>query len=104
MGGVATVLLAGGALSLGSLVCFVTLFGITLRDSIMLISHYQHLADKEGMEWGPDAAPRGASERIVPILMTAAVTALGLLPLALFSGDQATSSRDRWRSSFSVGS
>ena len=87
VGGVVTVLLAGGALSLGSLVGFVTLFGITLRNSIMLISHYQHLVDEEGMEWGPDAALRGASERIVPILMTAVVTALGLLPLALFSGE-----------------
>ncbi|MGX5829925.1 efflux RND transporter permease subunit [Mesorhizobium sp. 43Arga] len=82
VGGVLTVLASGGDLSLGSLVGFVTLFGITLRNSIMLISHYEHLVNEEGMEWGPEAARRGAAERLVPILMTAVVTALGLLPLA----------------------
>ena len=86
VGGVATVLITGGNLTLGSLIGFVTLFGITLRNSIMLISHYDHLVKHEGMVWGPEAANRGASERLVPILMTALVTALGLLPLALYSG------------------
>lgn len=86
VGGVAAVFLSGGVLSLGSLVGFVTLFGITLRNSIMLISHYQHLVEVEGMRWGLEAAMRGASERLTPILMTALVTALGLLPLALTSG------------------
>ncbi|MDY7560684.1 efflux RND transporter permease subunit [Pseudomonas sp. 10B1] len=86
VGGVLTVLIYGGNLSLGSLVGFVTLFGITLRNSIMLISHYSHLVNEEGMTWGPEAARRGAAERLVPILMTAVVTALGLLPLALASG------------------
>ena len=52
----------------------------------MLISHYEHLVESEGMEWSLDAAIRGASERLVPILMTATVTGLGLLPLALASG------------------
>jgi len=86
VGGVLTVLASGGDLSLGSLVGFVTLFGITLRNSIMLISHYEHLVNEEGMAWGPEAARQGAAERLVPILMTAVVTALGLLPLALASG------------------
>jgi Cu/Ag efflux pump CusA len=86
VGGIAMVLLGGGDLSLGSLIGFVTLFGITLRNSIMLISHYEHLVDREGMTWGTEAARRGASERLVPILMTALVTAMGLLPLAIFSG------------------
>ena len=86
VGGIAMVLLGGGDLSLGSLIGFVTLFGITLRNSIMLISHYEHLVDREGMTWGAEAARRGASERLVPILMTALVTAMGLLPLAIFSG------------------
>ena len=85
VGGVLTVLASGGDLSLGSLVGFVTLFGITLRNSIMLISHYEHLVNEEGMVWGPEAARQGAAERLVPILMTAVVTALGLLPLALAS-------------------
>ncbi len=86
VGGVLAVFISGGWLSMGSLVGFVTVFGITLRNSIMMVSHYEHLVSVEGMNWGPDAAIRGASERLAPILMTALVTALGLLPLALGSG------------------
>ncbi len=85
-GGVVTVLATGGVLSIGSLVGFVTLFGITLRNAIMLISHYRHLVEVEGVPWDRAAAIRGAAERLSPILMTALVTALGLLPLALTSG------------------
>ena len=85
VGGVLAVFATGGLLSVGSLVGFVTLFGITMRNSIMLVSHYEHLVTKEGMTWGPEAAMRGASERLLPILMTALVTALGLLPLAIGS-------------------
>jgi CzcA family heavy metal efflux pump len=86
VGGVLAVFASGGWLSIGSMVGFVTLFGITLRNSIMLISHYEHLIAVEDMTWGLDAAIRGASERLAPILMTALVTALGLLPLAIGSG------------------
>jgi CzcA family heavy metal efflux pump len=78
---------AGATMSLGTLVGFVTLFGITARNSIMMISHFEHLVRVEGMTWGMEAALRGASERLAPILMTALVTALGLLPLALGSGE-----------------
>ena len=85
VGGVLAVFLTGGILSVGSIVGFVTLFGITLRNSIMMISHFEHLIDEEGMEWGLETAVRGASERLVPILMTAMVTALGLAPLAIGS-------------------
>jgi CzcA family heavy metal efflux pump len=76
-----------GGLTIGSLVGFVTLFGITTRNSIMMISHFEHLVNFEGMTWGPEAVMRGASERLMPILMTAAVTFLGLLPLALGAGE-----------------
>ena len=86
VGGVMSVAFMGGDLSLGSMVGFVTLFGISLRNSIMLISHYEHLVQVDGMPWGLNAATRGASERLIPILMTACVTALALLPLALTSG------------------
>jgi len=86
VGGILVVLASGGEVSLGSMVGFVTLFGITLRNSIMMISHYEHLVSVEGMTWGLEAAMRGASERLAPILMTASVTALGLLPLAIGSG------------------
>ena len=65
----------------------VTLFGITLRNSIMLVSHYQYLIDAEGLPWNVDTALKGAAERLPSILMTALVTALGLLPLALGSGE-----------------
>jgi len=75
------------SLTIGSLVGFVTLFGITTRNSIMMISHYEHLVTQEGMTWGHDAALRGASERLMPILITAIVTGLGLLPLAIGSGE-----------------
>lgn len=85
VGGVLVVFISGGSLSIGSLVGFVSLFGITLRNSIMMISHCEHLVDVEGMTWGPEAATRGAQERLAPILMMATVTALGLLPLAIGS-------------------
>ena len=86
IGGVLAAMLTGGWISLGSLVGFVTLFGITLRNAIMLVSHYQHLVDVEHMTWGLETAIKGASERLPSILMTALVTALGLLPLAAGSG------------------
>ena len=94
IGGVLAIFLTGffsedghASLSLGTLVGFVTLFGITMRNSIMMISHFEHLVKEEGMTWGAEAALRGATERLIPILMTALVTALGLLPLALGSGE-----------------
>ena len=86
VGGVFAVFATGSLLSLGSLVGFVTLFGISTRNAIMLISHYDHLVRHEGETWGPAAAIRGAAERLGPVVMTAAVTALGLLPLAVGSG------------------
>jgi CzcA family heavy metal efflux pump len=85
IGGVVAAMFTGGWISLGSLVGFVTLFGITLRNSIMMVSHYQHLIDEENCVWGLETCIRGASERLPSILMTALVTALGLLPLALGS-------------------
>jgi Cu/Ag efflux pump CusA len=87
VGGVAALALSDRQLSLGSMVGFVTLFGIATRNAVMLISHYDHLATAEGAAWGRETALRGASERLGPILMTATVTGLALLPLALGSGD-----------------
>lgn len=86
VGGVLAALASGGQLSLGSLVGFVTVFGITLRNSMMLVAHFEHLVREEGLPWGLETALCGASERLVPILMTALVTAFGLLPMALASG------------------
>jgi CzcA family heavy metal efflux pump len=87
IGGVLAVFFAGGWLSVGSLVGFVTLFGITTRNSIMMISHFEHLVQVEKLPWGPETALRGATERLTPVLMTALVAALGLLPIALGSGE-----------------
>lgn len=85
VGGVIAVLMTNGVLSIGSLVGFVTLFGITLRNSIMLVSHYQYLVVEEGAKWNLDTAIRGAQERLPSILITALVTALAMLPIAVNS-------------------
>lgn len=85
VGGVLAALLTGGILSVGSMVGFVTLFGITVRNAIMLISHYRHLVENEGRPWNLDTAIQGAQERLPSILMTALVTALAMLPIAINS-------------------
>jgi CzcA family heavy metal efflux pump len=87
LGGVAAVYASGGQLDVGGLIGFVTLFGITTRNGIMMVSHWQHLHDVEGVAWGPELIFRGARERLAPVLMTALVTGLGLLPIALGSGE-----------------
>ncbi|MEO7271198.1 MAG: efflux RND transporter permease subunit [Vicinamibacterales bacterium] len=87
IGGVASVVLTGGVLSLGSLVGFVTVLGIAARNGIMLISHYRHLEHEEGVAFGPELVSRGAEERLSPILMTALVTSLALVPIIL-GGDR----------------
>ncbi|WP_395397961.1 efflux RND transporter permease subunit [Novosphingobium sp. BL-8A] len=81
VGGVVAVALTGGVLSLGSLVGFVTVIGIAARNGIMLLSHYRHLQREEGMPFGRELVLRGAEERLVPILMTAACAGLALVPL-----------------------
>ncbi|WAR45843.1 efflux RND transporter permease subunit [Methylomonas rapida] len=85
LGGVAAVVLTDESLSVGSFVGFVTLFGITVRNCIMLISHYRHLIEHEGQVWSAATALRGAQERLPSILMTALVTALAMLPVAFDS-------------------
>lgn len=87
IGGIIAASLDGGWISIGSLVGFVTLFGITLRNSIMLISHYQHLVDYEDHMWNLETCILGASERLPSILMTALVAGLALLPIAIGSGE-----------------
>jgi Cu/Ag efflux pump CusA len=84
-GGIAAAFLTGGTLSIGSMVGFVTLFGITVRNAIMLISHYRHLVELENKPWNLDTAIQGAQERLPSILMTALVTALAMLPIAIDS-------------------
>lgn len=85
-GGVVAVALTGGVLSLGALVGFVTLFGISARNAILLIAHVDHLVTIEGEPWNVATMLRATRERVTPILMTALVTGLGLAPLALEAG------------------
>jgi Cu/Ag efflux pump CusA len=82
IGGILAIAAFGIGLSLGALVGLVTVFGISARNAILLLAHYEHLVENEGAPWSAATIMRGANERLVPILMTATVTALGLLPLA----------------------
>lgn len=83
VGGLLAVYLTDDIISLGSLVGFLTIFGIAARNKIMLINHYQHLEFHEGETFGAQLALRGAAERLSPILMTALATGLALVPLVL---------------------
>ena len=86
IGGIAAIAITGVGLSIGALVGLITVFGISARNAILLLAHYDHLRTAEGEDWTPTLVWRGASERLRPVLMTALVTALGLVPLALGVG------------------
>jgi CzcA family heavy metal efflux pump len=86
IGGVVGVFLAGGVLSVASIVGFITLFGIATRNGIMLVSHIKHLQTDEGVTDFRAAVVHGATERVVPILMTALAAGLALVPIALSAG------------------
>jgi len=82
VGGVAAAALSG-VISLGTLIGMVTVIGIAARNGIMLVAHFRHLEEKEGVAFGPALVVRGATERLGPILMTALATGLALLPVVL---------------------
>lgn len=84
VGGVLAAFLGGGVLSFGSLVGFITVLGIAVRNNITLIRHYKHLEQHEGESFGDQLIQRGTRERIGPILMTAITTGLAFLPLVIF--------------------
>jgi len=83
VGGLLAAFAAGGVISLGSMVGFLTVFGIAARNGILLINHYQHLEQEEGEPFGPELVLRGSRERLAPILMTALATGLALVPLVI---------------------
>jgi len=84
VGGVFATAIGNGVFSLGSMVGFVTVLGIAVRNGIMMISHYRHLRTEENCEFGADLVLRGAKERLSPILMTALTTVVALFPLIFF--------------------
>ena len=86
IGGVAGVFMSGGVLSVASIIGFITLFGIATRNGVMLIAHIHNLVDAEGVQDRLEAVKRGATERLIPILMTALAAGLALIPLALAIG------------------
>jgi copper/silver efflux system protein len=85
VGGVLAVLLTGGVLNIATLVGFITLFGIAVRNGILMVSHYNQLL-REGAPL-TEAVRRGSMERLNPIFMTALTAGLALLPLALAGGE-----------------
>jgi Cu/Ag efflux pump CusA len=87
IGGVAGVYLTGGVLSVASIVGFITLFGIATRNGIMLVSHIRYVQEHDGITDFRLAVLRGATERLVPILMTAMAAGLALVPIALSAGE-----------------
>ena len=82
IGSVFAIATTGVGISLGTVVGLVTVFGVSARNAILQLAHYEHLVEVEGAVWNAELVMRGANERLIPILMTAAVTALGLAPLA----------------------
>jgi HME family heavy-metal exporter len=87
VGGIVALWIAGGELSIASLVGFVTLAGIAARNGILKISHYINLALHEGEVFGRALVMRGSLERLTPVLMTALTAAVALAPL-LFGADE----------------
>ncbi len=84
VGGIVSILLTGGVISIASLIGFITLFGVAVRNGLLLVDNYnQKFAQGLVLK---DVISQGSLERLNPILMTALTSALGMLPLAIASG------------------
>jgi Cu/Ag efflux pump CusA len=81
IGGVFSVWLSSGILSISAIIGFITLFGVATRNGILLVSHYKVLLD-QGMNLN-DTVIQGSKDRLNPILMTALTAGLALIPLAV---------------------
>ena len=82
IGGVFALLITTGEVSIPAIIGFISLFGIATRNGMLLISHYNHLQQEEGLNVY-DSVIQGSLDRLNPILMTALSSALALIPLAL---------------------
>ena len=86
IGGIWAVLFSGAVLSVGSMVGFITLFGISTRNGIMLVSHFENLCKEKGENDLDEIIKQSAMDRLSPVLMTALTAALGVLPIAVLGG------------------
>jgi nickel/cobalt tolerance cation efflux system protein len=84
VGGIASILLTGGVMSIASLIGFITLFGVAVRNGLLLVDNYNHKF-AQGMPL-KEVIVTGSLDRVNAILMTALTSALGMLPLAIASG------------------
>lgn len=86
VGGIILLFITDRTVTVASLVGFITLCGVASRNGIMMISHYLHLMKHEGEEFTREMVIRGSQERLVPVMMTACVATLALLPLVFAKG------------------